>query len=383
MHRNPIARLTAPKCGGGLLQYLRSFLVTLVTLVTLAAAPVAAFAADQPAQAGAAAQPEAASGQPAEAARQQTQPLNNAPVWRDVRSGDINQYQTTQVRGIETNILVQTEGEVWRRIRNGPITVYGAALVIFAIVVLGAFYLWKGPIKVHGPMTGRKIRRFSGWDRTIHWTVALTWLALAISGVLLLFGKYVVLPLFGYTLFSLLLVVAKNLHNFVGPVFLIAAALMFFTYLGRNIPRVQDIGWLKKGGGMLTGEHVPSGFFNAGEKIVFWVGLFLFTLIVGASGIVLLFPNFDQGREIMQYMHIVHATTAVVYVAMMLGHMYLGTVGMAGAYDTMRGDGMVDEQWAKEHHEYWYNDVMAQRGQAGSGTVSTAPASSLKEGWKV
>ena len=303
------------------------------------AAPVATAA--ETGQTGASAQPDAARGQPAEAERQQTQPLNNAPVWRDVRSGDVNENQTTQVRGIETNVLVQTEGEIWRRIRNGPITVYGGALMIFAVVVLAAFYLWKGPIKVHGKLTGRKIQRLTAWDRTIHWTVAITWIALAISGVLLLFGKYVVLPLFGYTLFSIFAIVSKNVHNFVGPVFLIAAALMFFTYLGRNIPRMHDIHWLKKGGGMLTGEHVPSDFFNAGEKIVFWVGLCFFSIIVGVSGLVLLFPNFDQGREIMQYANIVHAVTAVFYMAMMLGHMYLGSIGLEGALgrDALRRHG--------------------------------------------
>jgi formate dehydrogenase subunit gamma len=314
--------------------------------------------------------------------RQETQPLNNAPVWRDVRSSETPSYQTTQVRGIETNVLVQTQGEIWRQIRNGPITVYGGWLIIGALAAILAFYLWKGPIKVHGQPTGRKIRRFSTWDRTMHWTVAITWVILAVSGLVLLFGKYVVLPLFGYTLFSWLAILSKNLHNFVGPVFLLAAAMMFFTYLGRNIPAAHDITWLLKGGGMLTGKHVPSGFFNAGEKIVFWVGLFLFTIIVGVSGVVLLFPNFDQGRMIMQYANIVHAVTAVVYIAMMCGHMYLGTVGLEGAYENMRHDGLVDETWAKEHHEYWYNDVM--KGRPGTaGSTSAARADSMKEGWKL
>ena len=321
------------------------------------------------------------SGAREQAQRQQDQPLNNAPVWRDVRGGE-NPYQTTQVRGIETNVLVQTQGEIWRQIRNGPITVYGGWLLILAGLAILGFYLWKGPIKVHGQLTGRKIRRFSQWDRTIHWTVAISWLILAISGLVLLFGKYIVLPMFGYTLFSWLAILSKNLHNFVGPVFLLAAALMFFTYLSRNIPAAHDIGWLLKGGGMLTGQHVPSGFFNAGEKIVFWVGLFLFTIIVGASGIVLLFPNLDQGRMVMQYANIVHAVTAVIYIAMMCGHMYLGSVGLEGAYENMRNDGMVDETWAKEHHEYWYNEVV--KGKPGAaGTASPARANAMKEGWKL
>ena len=320
------------------------------------------------------------SSQQQQAQRQVEQPLNNAPVWRDVRGGE-NPFQTTQVRGIETSVLIQSEGEVWRQIRNGPITVYGGWLLLAILAAILAFYLWKGPIKVHGQLTGRKIQRFSAWDRTIHWTVAISWLILAISGLILLFGKYVVLPLFGYTLFSWLAILSKNLHNFVGPVFLLAAALMFFTYLGRNIPRAYDVTWLLKGGGMLTGKHLPSGFFNAGEKIVFWVGLFLFSIVVGASGVVLLFPNFDQGRLIMQYANIVHAVTAVLFIGMIFGHIYLGTVGLEGAYQNMRHDGLVDEQWAKEHHEYWYNEV---KGHAGAGGhMSAARATAMKEGWKL
>ena len=322
-----------------------------------------------------------ASGAKEQAERQQIQPLNNAPVWRDVRGGE-SSYQTTQIRGIETNVLVQSGGETWRQIRNGPITVYGGWLLVIVPLLILGFYLWRGPLKVHGRLTGRKIQRLSSWDRTIHWTVAITWVILAISGVLLLFGKYVVLPMFGYTVFSWLAILSKNLHNFVGPVFLIAAALMFLTYLGRNIPRGYDFGWLLKGGGMLTGEHVPSGFFNAGEKIVFWVGLFLFTVIVGASGVVLLFPNFDQGRTVMQYSNIIHAVTAVLYIAMMLGHIYLGSVGVEGAYECMRTDGKVDEQWAKEHHEYWYNEVVKGRPGA-AGSAAPARANAMKEGWKL
>ncbi|MBI3045759.1 MAG: formate dehydrogenase subunit gamma [Betaproteobacteria bacterium] len=316
-----------------------------------------------------------------QAERQIVQPLNNAPLWRDVRKGE-NPYQTTQVRGIETNVLVQTEGQIWREIRNGPVTVYGGYLLVLAALAILGYYLWKGPIKVHGQLTGRKIRRLSPWDRTIHWTVGISWLIMALSGLVMLFGKYFALPVLGYTLFSWLAILSKNLHNFVGPVFLIAAALMFITYLARNMPAAHDIRWLLKGGGMLTGEHVPSGFFNAGEKVVFWLGLFLFTIVVGASGLVQLFPNFDQGRVVMQYSNVIHAVTAVVYIAMMLGHIYLGTVGVEGAYDAMRYDGMVDEAWAKEHHEYWYNEVKGQSTAAG-GAASPARAAAMKEGWKL
>ncbi len=317
-----------------------------------------------------------------QAQRQQDQPLNNAPVWTDVRRGE-NPYQTTQVRGVETHVLVQTQGEIWRQIRNGPLTIYGGWLILIVLALIGLFYWLKGPIKLHGKPTGRKIQRLSQWDRAIHWTVAISWVILGISGLVLLFGKYVLLPVFGYTLFSWLAILSKNLHNFVGPLFLISAVLMIVAYIGRNLPRAYDLAWLAKAGGMLTGQHMPSGFFNAGEKVMFWVGLILFTIIVGASGLVMLFPNFDQGREIMQYSNVIHTIAGVLYIAMMCGHIYLGWVGVEGAYDCMRNDGMVDEQWAKEHHEYWYDEMMKGQGKATGGSPSAAHASAMKEGWKL
>lgn len=298
--------------------------------------------------------------------RQAEQPLNNAPVWREVRSSE----GITQIRGVETGVLVQSQGETWRQIRNGPITFYGSILMLAVPALILVFYLVKGPLKLHAPETGRKIQRFSAWDRVIHWSTAISWVVLAITGIIILFGKHFLLPVFGYTVFAFLTNIAKNVHNFVGPYFLVSAAAMFFTYLGRNIPRGHDLGWLAKGGGMLTGKHVPSGFFNAGEKIVFWVGLFLLTVIVGGSGLILLFPNFGQGRELMQNANIVHSISSILYMAMMMGHMYLGSIGVPGAYKAMRTDGKVDEQWAKEHHELWYNEV---KGKSQPATSSAAP----------
>ena len=333
-------------------------------------------------QQGAAQQPEAARGQPAEAQRQTTQPLNNAPVWRDIRSGDINKYQTTQVRGVETNVLIQTEGEIWRRIRNGPITVYGGWLLVLVVVAIGLFFWRRGKVELHDPKTGRQIVRFNAWERTIHWAVAISFVILAISGLLLLFGKYVVLPVFGYTLFSMLAIVCKNLHNFVGPLFVICTVLMFATYVKDNLPQRGDGLWLRRAGGMFSGEHVPSWKFNAGEKIWFWFGLTVLGLAVSVTGFILDFPNFDQGRSVMQQTTVIHAIAALFYIAMSFGHMYLGTIGLEGSYDAMR-HGTVDETWAKEHHEYWYHEEMAKRGRVSGGTAHAVPASPIKEGWKL
>jgi formate dehydrogenase subunit gamma len=322
----------------------------------------------------------ATEGSKQQAERQAVQPLNNAPVWRDVRRGE-NPYQTTQVQGIETHVLVQTEGEIWRQIRNGPVTIYGGWLLIVVALAIGLYYWRKGPIRLHDKPTGRLIERFTSWERLVHWATAITFVILAVSGIVMLFGKYFLLPALGYTVFSWLAALSKNLHNFVGPLFAICVVLMFFTFVKDNLPRAYDWLWLRKFGGIFSGEHVPSGKFNAGEKSWFWIGVLICGVVVSVTGFILDFPNFGQGRATMQLTHIIHAVVAIVFIALSLGHIYMGTIGVEGAYESMR-DGTVDETWAKEHHEYWYNEVKSQ-GRIMGGTPSAATAAPLKEGWKL
>jgi formate dehydrogenase subunit gamma len=317
-----------------------------------------------------------------QAERQQTQPLNNAPVWRDVRAGE-NPYQTTQVRGIETHILVQTEGEIWRQIRNGPVTVYGGWLLLVVCAIIAAIYFAKGPIRLHGRPTGRVIERFNSLERITHWTVAISFCLLAVTGLIILFGRYVLLPLFGYTLFSWLAMLSKNVHNFVAPVFIVSLLVFIVIYVKDNLPEKGDLAWLAKGWRIFAGEHVPSGRFNAGEKVWFWIGVVVLCLIVSATGLILLFPNFEQGRLIMQQANVIHAVAALLVMAFSLGHIYMGTIGVEGAYENMRY-GYTDETWAKEHHEYWYDAVKDQfKPMAGGGVPSAAHASAMKEGWKL
>lgn len=298
-----------------------------------------------------------AGGAKEQAQRQLTQPGNNAPVWRDVRKGE-NAYQTTQVRGVETNILVQTAGETWRQIHSGPLPLYGGLLLIAMLLLISGYYRWKGPLRLREKPTGRLIERFSDWERLVHWSAAISFVILAVSGLILTFGKYVLLPVFGYTLFSWLAIIGKNLHNFIGPLFIFCTLVMFVTYVKDNVWRVADFAWLTKAGGLLSGEHVPSGRFNAGEKIWFWFGVTLLGLVSGVSGLLLNFPNFEQTRFVMQLANVVHAISAMLFIAVALAHIYIGTLGANGAYEAMR-TGYVDEMWAKEHHQTWYEEVKA------------------------
>ena len=305
-----------------------------------------------------------------QAQRQQVQPGNNAPVWRDVRSG---KEGITTVQGRETGVLIQAEGETWRKLRNGPITLYGGWLVVLVLIAIGVFYKLRGPIGLHSPPTGKMIERFSSFERMAHWTMAISFCILAVSGLTMLFGKYVLLPLIGHTLFSWLAELGKFLHNFTGPIFMFSIVVSLVAFIRDNIPRAYDITWLVKGGGVLSGEAVPSGRFNAGEKIWFWGGVIGLGIVSCASGLVLDFPNFDQTRALMMLANIVHVIAALLFIAFSFTHIYLGTVGTTGAYEGMR-DGYVDETWAREHAQYWYDDVKAGRRDLPSGAPAPPPA---------
>jgi formate dehydrogenase subunit gamma len=339
----------------------------LLFVALLAVVPVAAGAAQSAAQ--------------AQAERQAVQPLNNAPFWREVRRGE-NPNQTTQVRGVETNVLVQSQGQTWREFRNGPITIFGGWLIVVVFLALALLYWWRGPIRLHEPLTGRRIVRFTPWERIVHWTAAISFVILAVSGIVMLFGKYILLPVIGYTVFSWLAMLGKNLHNFVGPVFLVSVLFMFFTYVRDNIPDRTDWLWIRRFGDFMRGRHVPAGRYNAFQKGWFWFGATFLAIILGVTGLILDFPNFDQGRSAMQLANMIHAGAAAIFMAAALGHIYMGTVGAECAYDAMR-HGTVDETWAKEHHSLWYEEVKAHGNvRAAGGTVpSGAPAGPIKEGF--
>lgn len=313
----------------GILVFIRALLVAAL----LASAPVPAADAPQAGQA------------------QQTH--NSAPLWREVRSGE---PAFTTVRGVETGVLIQSGGETWRELRNGPITLYGGILLCVVVVAIAIFFKVRGRITLHGRPTGRLIERFNSLERAAHWGMAVTFVILALSGLTLLFGKHVLLPVFGYTLFSWLAVLCKNLHNFVGPLFLLSIVASFFIFVKDNVWQAADADWIAKAGGLFSGRHVPSWRFNFGEKTWFWIGVVLLGLTVSATGLIMDFPNFEQGRGMMQTANIIHAIGAILFICLSLGHIYIGTIGMEGALESMRS-GYVDETWAREHHEYWYNEV--------------------------
>ena len=288
-----------------------------------------------------------------EAVRQKIQPGNNSPVWREIRSG-AGAYAS--VPGRETNVLVQNEGQEWRARRNGFWSIASGWLIVGVLALLAVAYVVLGTARLDHPETGRKILRFTQIERWVHWTVAISWIALATSGLIMLFGKNILLPVIGYSLFSALASLAKNLHNLLGPLFFVSLLVMIVTFIRHNFPHGYDFTYLFKLGGLFSKEHVPSGKFNAGEKLWFWGGVMGVGVVVSLSGLVLDFPNFDQTRATMQTANIIHLIGASLFIAFGMGHAYLGTLGVAGAYQAMK-TGVVDEEWAREHHQHWYEDV--------------------------
>lgn len=317
--------------------------------------------------------------------RAKVQPGNNAPMWRQVGSG-VTGYSSlpTPEAGNLIQPFVQypgsrmtNAGEAWRQVRNQWIIPYGGSLLVIVAGAFALFYWRKGVIKLHSPPTGRMIERFSAFERSAHWANAVAFSVLAISGLVMAFGKFFLHPVMGGTLYGWLTYLLKNLHNFAGPLFAVSLLIVIVTFVRDNLPAKGDLNWLLKGGGILTEHQVKSGRFNAGEKVVFWGGVFVLGLVAVVSGLVMdkLIPGLVYERNTMQITHMVHSVATVLMMAMFLLHIYLGTIGMEGAYDGMK-TGYVDETWAREHHEIWYDDIKAGRIPAQRSTPGAAGSKS-------
>ena len=300
------------------------------------------------------------------ATRAKTQPGNNAPFWRGVRESG-NDKGFSSLPGAEQGTLIQkfvkypgsrftTAGEAWREVRNRWLIPYGGSLLLIVVLAIGIYYWRRGPIGEEHPATGRRIERFTPFERAAHWANAIAFVVLGISGIVIAFGKFFLLPIMGSTLFGWLTYALKTAHNLVGPLFAVSLVVVIFTFLRDELPRAGDWAWIRAGGGLVgRGHEPPSHRFNAGEKVLFWGGVVLLGVFAAGSGLVLaqVIPGLAYLRGDMQIAHMVHATSTILMVALMLGHIYLGTVGMR--------DGYVSEGWAREHHEFWAQDVKAGR----------------------
>ncbi|MGB3050997.1 MAG: formate dehydrogenase subunit gamma [Polyangiales bacterium] len=275
--------------------------------------------------------------------------------WRAVRHG-VEGYSA--VTGPEANVLIQDSGQTWRELRNGAASSVGAWLMAAVLLALGLLQIFKGTWKLDY-RTGKTIRRWSLFDRFIHWGLTVTFLLLALTGLGLLFGRYVLMPLLGKEAFGALSAFSKPVHDYVSPFFIAFLILTVVAWMKYNFFTSYDWEWFKKVGGYLTREHVPAGFNNAGEKVWYWF-LFLVGLVVVVSGLFLLTPNFEWTRSTMQISNILHIASGVGLICFSFVHIYMATIGNEGTFEAMVG-GDVDERWAQLHHDVWYDEVVAER----------------------
>ena len=274
-----------------------------------------------------------------------------AEYWRAVREGTKGY---SAVPGPEAGVLIQNGGENWRNVRNGPLSFFGGMFIVFVLVALAAKHVIKGKDKLD-TRTGRTIERWSAFERVMHWYVAISFIVLAITGLSLIFGRTVLIPLLGKEGFAAWAQLAKPVHDYLSLPFTAGLAVIILMWIGKNVPKAYDLDWLKSLGGAIGDGHPPAGFFNAGEKVFFWL-LFFAGIAMTVSGVFLLFPNLGTERDMMQLWHMVHLGSGLFLIAVALGHIYLGTIGTEGVLEGMvHGD--VDEGFAKQHHSLWYEEV--------------------------
>jgi formate dehydrogenase subunit gamma len=296
-----------------------------------------------------------------------------ADYWREVRGG-VAGYSA--VTGQETDVLIQNGGQNWRQVRNGPVATYGAWVLLAMIGILAIYHLLTGGYKMPD-RTGRKILRWPGIDRFIHWYTAVLFIVLAITGLSLLWGRAVLIPVMGKEGFAAWAGLAKPIHDYGALLFTAGFVVMLLKWMHHNIPKAYDLEWFAKGGGYLGGGHPPAGFANAGEKALFWTLVFAGGAMV-VSGLFLLFPNWGTERAGMQLANEIHGISSLICVTFVVMHIYLATIGSEGALEGMIS-GEIDEQYAKNHHPLWYEEVMQGEGQVQSAGAAPSPAPAAPE----
>jgi formate dehydrogenase subunit gamma len=259
-------------------------------------------------------------------------------------------------------VLMQPAGRRWDYFHEITLHWVGAVVIVGMIALLALAYLIMGRIRISAGRSGRKMVRFTPFERFSHWLTAGSFVILGLTGLNITFGKLVLLPLIGPEAFSSVAQAAKYIHNFLSFAFILGLALIVSLWIKDNLPRKVDVDWIKQGGGFIKSKHAPAGRFNAGEKLVFWFALGAGAAVI-VSGLLLLFPFYVAGIAGMQVAQVVHALVAVVFVAVIIAHIYIGTLGMEGAFEAM-GTGEVDLNWAKEHHDQWFAEKQA-GGQVG------------------
>jgi formate dehydrogenase subunit gamma len=275
----------------------------------------------------------------------------------------LQELRTIRGRGSIPNVtsytIEQPAGRDWRAFHEVTLKWIGAISILGMLLLLVGFFLFRGTVRLERGRSGRTIVRFSAFERFVHWMTASCFIVLAISGLNITFGKELLLPLMGPSAFTTWSQALKYSHNYLSFPFAFGVVLIFLMWIGGNIPNKTDVEWLKRGGGIVGDDHPPAYRFNAGLKMIYWI-VVLGGAAVAISGYVLMFPFYGTTIAGMQLAQVVHGVIAVLFVAVMLAHIYIGTVGMEGAFEAM-GSGDVDVNWAKEHHSLWLEEETSRK----------------------
>jgi len=256
--------------------------------------------------------------------------------------------------------IEQPVGRDWRQFHEVTLKWIAAIAILGLAAAILVFYLVRGMVRIKAGRSGRVIVRFNAFERFVHWMTATCFVVLAISGLNITFGKELLLPLLGPEAFTTWSQTLKYLHNYLSFPFTIGVVVIFLMWIAGNIPNRVDVEWAKRGGGIVGDDDPPAYRFNGGQKAIYWI-VVLGGGAVAVSGYFLMFPFYGTGIAGMQFAQIVHGIVAVLFVGAMLGHIYIGTIGMEGAFEAM-GEGTVDVNWARQHHSLWLQDEMARTG---------------------
>lgn len=325
---------------------IRLFMATIALLMLAAAAPVAA-----------------------------QQPSSVDPNASAVQEEQLLQ-QLHRIQGLGTipdtksYVIEQPMGRVWRLFHEVYLHWIGGVVILGLVALLLVFYLTRGAIRIEGGRSGRTIKRFNSFERFTHWTIAVSFVILAVTGLNITFGKELLLPLVGPDAFSSWSIAAKYAHDYSSFPFVIGVIVLFLLWVRENLFTKVDIEWFKEGGGMIGHKEPPAWKFNAGQKALFWL-VVLGTIGVAASGAFLLFPFYVTNILGMQIAQVIHALIAIAFVGLIIAHVYIGTLGMEGGFDAM-GTGEVDLNWAKQHHSLWVEQELGQ-GRAASPPAGATP----------
>ncbi|HEX2656294.1 MAG TPA: formate dehydrogenase subunit gamma [Xanthobacteraceae bacterium] len=288
----------------------------------------------------------------------------------------LQQFKQIQGRGTipdtKSYTIEHPAGRDWRMFHEVTLPWLGAIAILGMLLVLVAFYLWRGMVRIESGRSGRTIVRFNWFERFVHWLTASCFIVLAISGLNITFGKRLLLPLMGPEAFTNWSEWLKYAHNYLSFPFTLGVIVIFLIWFRGNIPNRTDVEWVERGGGIIGHDHPPAYRFNAGQKAIYWIQVLAGTLIA-VSGYILMFPFYGTDIDSMAIAQVVHGITAVLFVAVMLAHIYIGTIGMEGAFEAM-GTGEVDLNWAREHHALWVDEELRGGQGAGSSRPAATPA---------